>query len=235
MKKYYSIAIDGPSGAGKSTIARRCASAFDFLYVDTGAIYRAVGLASLRAGVDRKSASEVSGILPGLAIDLRYNDSGEQRMFLNGEDISDAIRLPEVSICASDVSALPVVRSYLLEMQRQIARTHHVIMDGRDIGTVVLPNAGLKIFLTASAEARAQRRLKELREKGIDTDFQSVLQDILYRDEQDSTRETAPLRRAEDAVLVDTTELNFEESFSAVSQLILERFFTDDAAEKETI
>ena len=156
-------------------------------------------------------------------------------MFLNGEDISDAIRLPEVSICASDVSALPVVRSYLLEMQRQIARTHHVIMDGRDIGTVVLPNADLKIFLTASAEARAQRRLKELREKGIDTDFQSVLQDILYRDEQDSTRETAPLRRAEDAVLVDTTELNFEESFSAVSQLILERFFTDDAAEKETI
>ena len=235
MKKYYSIAIDGPSGAGKSTIARRCASAFDFLYVDTGAIYRAVGLASLRAGVDRKSASEVSGILPGLAIDLRYNDSGEQRMFLNGEDISDAIRLPEVSICASDVSALPVVRSYLLEMQRQIARTHHVIMDGRDIGTVVLPNADLKIFLTASAEARAQRRLKELREKGIDTDFQSVLQDILYRDEQDSTRETAPLRRAEDAVLVDTTELNFEESFSAVSQLILKRFFTDDAVEKETI
>ena len=235
MKKYYSIAIDGPSGAGKSTIARRCASAFDFLYVDTGAIYRAVGLASLRAGVDRKSASEVSGILPGLAIDLRYNDSGEQRMLLNGEDISDAIRLPEVSICASDVSALPVVRSYLLEMQRQIARTHHVIMDGRDIGTVVLPNADLKIFLTASAEARAQRRLKELREKGIDTDFQSVLQDILYRDEQDSTRETAPLRRAEDAVLVDTTELNFEESFSAVSQLILERFFTDDAVEKETI
>ena len=235
MKKYYSIAIDGPSGAGKSTIARRCASAFDFLYVDTGAIYRAVGLASLRAGVDRKSASEVSGFLPGLAIDLRYNDSGEQRMFLNGEDISDAIRLPEVSICASDVSALPVVRSYLLEMQRQIARTHHVIMDGRDIGTVVLPNADLKIFLTASAEARAQRRLKELREKGIDTDFQSVLQDILYRDEQDSTRETAPLRRAEDAVLVDTTELNFEESFSAVSQLILERFFTDGAVEKETI
>ena len=156
-------------------------------------------------------------------------------MFLNGEDISDAIRLPEVSICASDVSALPVVRSYLLEMQRQIARTHHVIMDGRDIGTVVLPNADLKIFLTASAEARAQRRLKELREKGIDTDFQSVLQDILYRDEQDSTRETAPLRRAEDAVLVDTTELNFEESFSAVSQLILERFFTDGAVEKETI
>ena len=235
MKKYYSIAIDGPSGAGKSTIARKCASAFDFLYVDTGAIYRAVGLASLRAGVDRKSASEVSGILPGLDIDLRYNDSGEQRMFLNGEDISDAIRLPEVSICASDVSALPVVRSYLLEMQRQIARTHHVIMDGRDIGTVVLPNADLKIFLTASAEARAQRRLKELREKGIDTDFQSVLQDILYRDEQDSTRETAPLRRAEDAVLVDTTELNFEESFSAVSQLILERFFTDDPVEKETI
>ena len=235
MKKYFSIAIDGPSGAGKSTIARRCASAYDFLYVDTGAIYRAVGLAALRAGVDRKSASDVSDILPGLDIDLRYNENGEQRMFLNGEDISDAIRMPEVSICASDVSALPVVRSYLLEMQRQIARTHHVIMDGRDIGTVVLPDADLKIYLTASAEARAQRRLKELQEKGIDSDFQSVLKDIQYRDEQDSTRETAPLRRAEDAVLVDTTELNFEESFAAVSQLILERFYTDHTGENKTI
>jgi cytidylate kinase len=226
-KKYYSIAIDGPSGAGKSSIARRCASAFDFLYVDTGAIYRVVGLAALRAGIDRKSSSEVSEILPTLDIDLRYNENGEQRMFLNGEDISDEIRLPEISICASDVSALPVVRTYLLEMQRQIARTHHVIMDGRDIGTVVLPDADLKIFLTASAEARAQRRLKELQEKGIETDFPSVLKDIQYRDLQDSTRETAPLRRADDAVLVDTTELDFDESFYAVSQLILERFYTD--------
>ena len=153
-------------------------------------------------------------------------------MYLNGEDISDEIRLPEVSICASDVSALPVVRSYLLEMQREIARTHHVIMDGRDIGTVVLPDAGLKVFLTASAEARAARRLKELQEKGVETDFQSVLSDIRYRDHQDSTRETAPLRRAEDAVLVDTTDLDFEQSFAAVSQLILERFYTDRSSEK---
>ena len=232
--QYCSVAIDGPSGAGKSTIARRCASAFSFLYVDTGAIYRAVGLAALRAGIDRKSAAEVSQILPDLKIDLRYDENGEQRMFLNGEDISDEIRLPDVSISASDVSALPIVRSYLLEMQRGIARTHHVIMDGRDIGTVVLPDAGLKIFLTASAEARAERRLKELQEKGVDTDFQSVLSDIRYRDLQDSTRETAPLRRAEDAVLVDTTDLDFEQSFAAVSQLILERFFTNQSlSEKE--
>ena len=143
--------------------------------------------------------------------------------------------MPEISICASDVSALPEVRSYLMEMQRYIARTHHVIMDGRDIGTVVLPDADLKIFLTASAEVRALRRLKELQEKGIDTDLDSVLRDIQYRDEQDSTRAAAPLRRADDAVLVDTTELDFEESFAVISQLILERFFTDPApAEKET-
>ena len=235
MSKFYSIAIDGPSGAGKSSLARRCASAFDFFYADTGAIYRAVGLAALRAGIDRKSGPAVSELLPKLDIDLRYNENREQRMFLNGEDISDAIRMPEVSICASDVSALPEVRSYLMEMQRYIARTHHVIMDGRDIGTVVLPDADLKIFLTASAEVRALRRLKELQEKGIDTDFDSVLRDIQYRDEQDSTRAAAPLRRADDAVLVDTTELDFDESFAVISQLILERFFTDPApAEKET-
>ena len=156
-------------------------------------------------------------------------------MFLNGEDVSEEIRIPEVSIGASDVSALPCVRQYLMEMQRSLARTNHVIMDGRDIGTVVLPDADLKIFLTASAEVRALRRLKELQEKGIDTDFDSVLRDIQYRDEQDSTRAAAPLRRADDAVLVDTTELDFEESFAVISQLILERFFTDPApAEKET-
>ena len=235
MSKYYSVAIDGPSGAGKSTIARRCASAFQFLYVDTGAIYRVVGLAVLRAGVDRRSVDAVTKLLPGLEIDLRYDENGEQRMFLNGEDVSAAIRMPEISICASDVSALPEVRAYLMEMQRRIARTHHVIMDGRDIGTAVLPNADLKIFLTASAEARASRRLKELLAKGVETDFESVLKDICYRDEQDSSRAAAPLRRADDAVLVDSTELSFDETFSAVSQLILERFWVKDVPPEDSL
>ena len=231
MADTFSIAIDGPSGAGKSTLARRCAEAFHFLYADTGAIYRVVGLAALRSGTDRRSGAAMAALLPTLEIDLRYSEAGEQRMFLNGEDVSDEIRLPEISICASDVSALPEVRSYLMEMQRQIARTHDVIMDGRDIGTVVLPDADLKIFLTASPEARALRRFRELQERGINTDYDAVLSDIRYRDEQDSNRAAAPLRRAEDAVLLDTTELSFEESFSAISQLILERFWLLDPAE----
>ncbi len=223
MNHYFSVAIDGPAGAGKSTLARRCAEAFHFLYVDTGAIYRVAGLAAGRAGTDRRNAAEMIRLLSGVDIDVRYREDGEQRMLLNGEDVSEAIRTSEVSIYASDVSALPEVRSFLMEMQRKFARTNDVIMDGRDIGTVVLPNADLKIFLTASVEVRAQRRFKELREKGVETDFDTVLADIRYRDEQDSTRAAAPLRRAPDAVLVDTTDLSFEESFSALSQLILER------------
>ena len=219
-----SIAIDGPSGAGKSTLARRCAEAFGFLYVDTGAIYRTVGLAAWRKGIDRKDSAAIEAMLPTIKIDLRYNDAGEQRMFLDGEDVSDAIRQPEISICASDVSALPVVRSYLMQTQRSLAEENNVIMDGRDIGTVVLPNADLKIFLTASAEARAERRMKELREKGTPCVFEDVLRDIRYRDEQDSSRAAAPLRQAEDAVLVDTSDLTFDESFAALSQLIIERF-----------
>lgn len=235
MNKYYSIAIDGPSGAGKSTIARRCASAFGFLYADTGAIYRTVGLAAYRASVDRKDSAAISGLLPELDIDLLYNEEGEQRMILNGEDVSEEIRQPEISICASDVSSLQVVRDYLMEMQRRLARTHHVIMDGRDIGTVVLPNADLKIYLTASAEARAQRRLLELKEKGVNTDYESVLSDIRYRDNQDSSREAAPLRRADDAVLVDSTELTFDETFAVISQLILERFCINNITSQESI
>ena len=221
----FSIAVDGPSGAGKSSLARRCAAAFGFLYVDTGAIYRTVGLAALRRGIDCHERDAVLSMLPELRIDLRYIDTGEQRMFLDDEDVSESIRLPEVSISASDVSALAEVRQYLMEMQRSLARTHSVIMDGRDIGTVVLPNADLKIFLTASPEARAERRRKELLGKGVEADFASVLEDIRYRDEQDSSRAAAPLQRAEDAVLLDTTELDFEESFAAMSQLIVERFF----------
>ena len=224
MNDIISIAIDGPSGAGKSTLARRCAAAFGFLYADTGAIYRTVGLAAVRAGIDRKDGQAVAGLLPGLKIEMKYDAQGEQRMYLNGEDVSDAIRMPEISLAASDVSSLPVVRQFLLEMQRGLARTQSVLMDGRDIGTVVLPDADLKVFLTASAEERARRRVLQLQEKGVTEDYEKVLQEIRYRDEQDMNRETAPLRQAEDAVLLDTTELSYDESFSALSQLILERF-----------
>ena len=223
MNGHYAIAIDGPSGAGKSSLARRCAEAFGFVYVDTGAIYRTVGLAALRRGTDRRDEEAVKALLPELEIELRYNEAGEQRMYLNGEDVSTEIRLPEVSICASDVSALPAVRAFLLEMQRKMAREHDVIMDGRDIGTVVLPDAELKIFLTASAEARAERRLKELLGKGVEASFEEVLRDIRYRDEQDSGREAAPLKAAEDAVTVDTTEIDFEGSFRLFCAVIYEK------------
>ncbi len=223
MNGHIAIAIDGPSGAGKSSLARRCAAAFGFVYVDTGAIYRTVGLAALRRGIDRRDEEAVRALLPELAIEMRYNDAGEQRMYLNGEDVSTEIRLPEVSICASDVSALPAVRAFLLEMQRKMAREHDVIMDGRDIGTVVLPDAELKIFLTASAEARAERRLKELQGKGVEASFEEVLRDIRYRDEQDSGRAAAPLKAAEDAVPVDTTEIDFEASFRLLCSVIDER------------
>lgn len=224
MQNYFSVAIDGPSGAGKSTIARACAKQFNFLYVDTGAIYRTVGLAALRRNIGTKDKIAVIAMLPELKIDLSYASDGLQHMFLNGEDVTDSIRLPEVSIAASDVSALPEVRAFLMEMQRSLARTHHVIMDGRDIGTVVLPDAGLKIFLTASAEARANRRLLELQQKGQNVTFEEVLRDIQYRDKNDSSREAAPLKAAEDAVLVDTSDLNFEQSCEAVAALIKESF-----------
>ncbi|MBQ7737105.1 MAG: (d)CMP kinase [Oscillospiraceae bacterium] len=219
----FSVAIDGPSGAGKSTIARAVASEFSFLYVDTGAIYRTVGLAVRRAGVGSRDAEAVRALLPELKIDLRYGEDGAQRMFLAGEDVSDEIRTPEISIYASDVSAFAFVREYLMEMQRSLARTYDVIMDGRDIGTVVLPDATLKIFLTASAEARAERRWKELLEKGQTVTFEEVLRDMEYRDRNDSSREAAPLKAAEDAIVVDTTELNFEESCEKVKELIRER------------
>ena len=223
MNGHLSIAIDGPSGAGKSSLARRCAAAFGFIYVDTGAIYRTVGLAALRRGIDRRDEGAVSKILPLLKISMGYDCRGEQRMYLDGEDVSEQIRLPEVSICASDVSALPSVRSFLLDMQRQMAREHDVIMDGRDIGTVVLPEAELKIYLTASAGARARRRLLELEKKGIPADYGEVLRDIEYRDRQDSERAAAPLKAAGDAVLVDTSEIDFEESFRLLSGIIKEK------------
>ena len=220
--KSFDVAIDGPSGAGKSSLARRCAAELGLLYIDTGAIYRTVGLAALRRGVDRKDEAAVAKILPELEIGMGYED-GEQRMYLNGEDVSQEIRMPEISMCASDVSAHAAVRSYLLEMQRKLARENCVIMDGRDIGTVVLPEARLKIYLTASPEARAERRMKELAAKGVEQPFEEVLRDIILRDEQDMNREVAPLRRAEDAVLVDTTEIDFDQSFALLCSIIRER------------
>ena len=223
MNGHYAIAIDGPSGAGKSSLARAAAARFGFIYVDTGAIYRTVGLAAYRRGVDRRDESAVAAILPELDISMGYSGAGEQRMFLNGEDVSTEIRSPEISICASDVAALPVVRAFLMELQRRMARENSVIMDGRDIGTVVLPDAELKVFLTASAEARAQRRLLELEHKGVAVSFAEVLRDIEYRDEQDTSRAAAPLKRAEDAVLLDTSSIDFEESLSALSDIITRR------------
>lgn len=223
MNGHFAIAIDGPSGAGKSSLARRAAAHFGLIYVDTGAIYRCVGLAAHRAGINTRDAAAVEALLPSLSIRMIYNEAGEQRMLLGEEDVSAEIRLPEISICASNVSAHAAVRAFLLEMQRKMAREHSVIMDGRDIGTVVLPDADLKIYLTASAEARAHRRMLELQAKGVETSFDEVLKDIILRDDQDTHRKEAPLRRADDAVLLDTTELDFEQSFEVLCHIIGER------------
>ena len=220
---YKSIALDGPSGAGKSTLARKLAEALGYLYVDTGAIYRTVGLAAARAGADLSDARAVIALLPGLSIDLRHGGDGVQRMFLDGEDVSEAIRRPEVSEYASRVSAIPEVRAFLMEMQRALARRQDVVMDGRDIGTAVLPAADVKIFLTASAEDRARRRYEELVQRGNDTDYGTVLSDIVARDARDTGRAAAPLRRAEDAVLVDTTGNTLEQSFEVLLRTIKEK------------
>ena len=215
-----SIAIDGPSGAGKSTISRAAAKLFGFIYVDTGAIYRTIGLAAKLRGIDVSDNDTVISMLPELRIELRYNDSGEQCMLLDGADVSRDIRLPEVSMLASKVSAIPEVREYLVDMQRKMAELHDVIMDGRDIGTVILPNADLKIFLTAGAEDRARRRYEELLQKGVETTFESVLDDLIKRDEQDTMRAAAPLKAADDAVILDTSGNTLEKSVSEVCRLI---------------
>ncbi len=217
------IAIDGPSGAGKSTLARMTAKKLGFIYVDTGALYRSVGLYTLRRGVDTKDREGVAALLPDIDIEMRYDDRGVQRMILNGEDVSDLIRTPEVSMAASDVSAIPAVRAFLLDTQRNMARKYNVIMDGRDIGTVVLPDAQIKIFLTASPAERARRRFRELREKGVETSFEEVLRDIELRDRNDSSRDIAPLRPAPDAVMCDTTEHDLEASFGLICEIIRER------------
>ena len=221
--KMVSIAIDGPSGAGKSTLARSAAAELGYLYVDTGAIYRTIGYYAHANHIDPKDEQAVASALPQVRVELTYGDDGLQHMLLNGQAVTKALRLPEISLCASAVSAHPGVRAFLLEMQRELARTHNVIMDGRDIGTVVLPDADVKIFLTASPEARARRRMLELEQRGTPEPFAKVLEDIEKRDWDDSHRATAPLRQAEDAVLLDTTELNFEESREALLKLIRER------------
>lgn len=221
--KYKSIAVDGPAGAGKSTLARQAARELGFLYVDTGAIYRTVALKVLRLGADPAQPDQVIPLLEKLNIQMDYGPEGEQRMFLDGEDVSQAIREHSVSALASQVSAIPAVRAFLLEFQRRQARKHDVVMDGRDIGTVVLPEADVKVFLTAEPQARARRRLLELEQRGEKTNFDTILRDIQQRDKLDRNRSIAPLRQAEDAVVLDTTRLNLSESLQALLSLIKEK------------
>lgn len=230
MNGFNAIAIDGPSGAGKSSLAKRLAAAFGFIYVDTGAIYRTVGLAAQRKEIDPKNEDDVKAILPELNISMSYNESGEQCMLLNGEDVSKLIRMPEISLYASDVSAHASVRSFLLEMQRKFARENNVIMDGRDIGTVVLPEAELKIYLTADVEIRAQRRFLELQQKGVETAFEDVLEDMKLRDEQDMNRAVAPLKKAEDAVVVDSSHIDFEETFQVLCEVVIKELALEQEA-----
>ena len=217
-----SIAIDGPSGAGKSTLAKRLAKELGYIYVDTGAMYRSIGLYALRRGVDPKNADAVQALLPGIELGIQLQD-GTQHVYLNGEDVSTDIRAEAVGMAASAVSAHPAVRAFLLDTQRNLAKGQNILMDGRDIGTVVLPDATVKIFLTASPEARAERRRKELEEKGQPADFATVLADIQQRDYQDTHRAVAPLKQAEDAVLVDSSDIDFEQTFALLKKTILER------------
>lgn len=213
------IAIDGPAGAGKSTIARRAAAELGFIYVDTGALYRAVAYYCISKGADVKNAAAIEKLLPEITPELRFID-GVQHVFVNGEDVSDKIRTPVISMGASAVSAIPAVREFLFDLQKKIAEENDIIMDGRDIGTVVLPDAELKIFLTASPEARADRRYAELKDKPDAPSYEQVLADIIKRDRDDSTRAVSPLKMAEDAVLCDTTELTLEQSAEKVIGMI---------------
>lgn len=219
-KKNFAVAIDGPSGAGKSTLAKAVAAALDILYVDTGAIYRTIGCYVKEKGVHPRDNEAVIALLSEIHIEMRYAEDGLQHMILNGKDVTTEIRQNEISQYASDVSAIPEVRTFLLEMQRQFARTNSVIMDGRDIGTVVLPDAEVKVFLTAPLAERARRRFVELEQRGTPRAYEDVLREMEQRDYNDSHRAAAPLRQAEDAVLLDTGELNFEESLAALLTII---------------
>lgn len=215
------VAIDGPAGAGKSTISRRAASELGYIYIDTGALYRTVGVAAMRQNKLGTQADIESVLTDALSVELRF-ENGIQKMYLNGEDVSEEIRTPEASMAASKVSAVPAVRAYLFDLQKKIAKENDCIMDGRDIGTVVLPDADVKIFLTASPEARAKRRFKELAEKGGDVKYEDVLSDMIKRDYDDSHRAIAPLKQAEDAILVDTSDIGLEESVALIIRTIKE-------------
>ena len=217
-----SVAIDGPAGAGKSTLARRLAAELGYIYVDTGAMFRTIGLYALRAGKDPKDNEAVNALLPEISLKFAFI-GGEQHIYLNGEDVSTAIRTEEVGMAASAVGANPEVRAFLLGMQRDMAKTQDVLMDGRDIGTVVLPDATVKIFLTASPEARATRRWKEYQQKGVEVSYEEVLADVRQRDYQDTHRAAAPLRQADDAPLLATSEMNFEQSLEAMKKMIVEK------------
>lgn len=213
------IAIDGPAGAGKSSVARAVANKLGFIYVDTGALYRAIGVNALKHNIPTDDATGVISLLSSTSLDLKYID-GFQRVILNDEDVSEAIRMPEASMAASNVSAIPQVRSFLLDLQRDMAKKNNVIMDGRDIGTVILPDADYKFFLTAAAEVRADRRYKELQEKGVNVNYQQLLDEIIQRDYNDSHRATAPLKQAEDAILVDSSNMTLEEVINAITSKI---------------
>lgn len=222
-QQFFSIAIDGPAGAGKSTIARAVAAALGFVYVDTGAIYRTVAYAALRNSVDTSDHTSVEAILTNISLKLDWKEDGVQHMILNGEDVTAEIRKPEVSSNASVVSAIPAVRQFLLDTQRDVAKSHSVIMDGRDIGTVVLPNADVKIYLSASSEVRAKRRWLELQAKNRGSSYEEVLKDMEERDWRDMHRDIAPLRQADDAIAVDTSAMNLEQSISAIEKIIREK------------
>ncbi len=221
-KKVINVAIDGPAGAGKSTVSRAAAKAVGYIYVDTGALYRAIGVNALRNGIDTKDKPAVAASLDGVSVDLVF-ENGEQKVLLNGENVSAEIRTPPASMAASDVSAVPEVRAFLFDLQRDIAARNNCIMDGRDIGTVVLPDAQVKIFLTASPEERAMRRYKELIEKGTKVEYKEVLDDLVQRDYNDSHREIAPLKPAEDGVILDTTGLDLEGSVNEIIRIIKEK------------
>ena len=224
MKHFVSVAIDGPAGAGKSTMARAVAREMGYVYVDTGAIYRTVGYYVNLCGIGPRDVDGVTRLIDDVNIDIQYPEDGLQHMILNGKDVTGEIRTQEMSDYASKLSTLKVVRDFLLDVQRDLARTHNVVMDGRDIGTVVLPNADVKIFLTASAEVRAKRRLLEMQQKGDrKSTLETVLRDIKQRDERDMNREIAPLKRAVDAYLLDTSDLTIEESIAALKEIIEKR------------
>lgn len=218
----YQIAVDGPSGAGKSTVAKMIAQNLDCVYVDTGAMYRTLGLYASRKGIDKADVKAIREMLPEVSFEIKYSD-GVQHMILNGEDVTGLIRTQEISMYASAVSAVPEVREFLIAPQRKFAEENNVVMDGRDIGTVILPDANVKIFLTSSPEARAKRRYLELISKGQQADYETILAQTIERDRNDSTRAIAPLRPAEDAVTLDNSELGIKETYDAALEIIKSR------------